>query len=123
MSKSPKIVEAWKHNVRGCTEGAAVLFDDGTYDFGVRLDAADSWAAERGQVIEWPEGYGRAVVRDKPKPTPLPERWMDVYPVGAFYDLPSRVDADKETPSTPRIATVHWWTDDDGIDHAEVIRP
>jgi hypothetical protein len=58
----------------------------------------------------------------KPKPTPLPEQWMNVYAWGVGNDCDSRAEAD-DNVSAGRIAILHMWTDaDDGTDHAEIIR-
>lgn len=63
------------------------------------------------------------VPEDVPTPTPLPDGWFNLYPRPQLPGLwPSRAVADSQA-GPDRIAVVHIWTDEDGVDRAEVIRP
>jgi len=52
-------------------------------------------------------------------PTPLPERWANFYPNKAVVLLHGARDRAEATATPGRIATVHIWTDADGVDRIE----
>ena len=56
------------------------------------------------------------------EPTPLPERWANVYPDGVGLDYARRSGTDEVTRVNERIAVLHIWTDADGVDHGEIER-
>ena len=54
-------------------------------------------------------------------PTPLPERWANVYPDG-FWQSHATAMAARRNGHAARIAVLHIWTDTDGNDHADIER-
>ena len=55
-------------------------------------------------------------------PTPLPERWANVYPDGIWQDHKTALSANTNATYRNRMAVLHIWTDADGVDHAEIER-
>ena len=52
---------------------------------------------------------------------PLPERWSNVYPDGFWQSHTTAMSA-RVNSHDGRIATLHIWTDADGVDHTEIER-
>jgi len=58
------------------------------------------------------------------KPTPLPYALINVHPAFTSGSLWTRRDADRIAGQHPdhRIAVIHLWTDEEGVDHADIER-
>jgi len=81
---------------------------------GVRRFLAAVRGVESTYVID--EGWSKVET-----PTPLPERWINVYPNGHVAAHNKKATAD-HFALADRIILLHVWTDDDGVEHADIER-
>jgi len=70
---------------------------------------------------EWSTGLDGDWIKVE-TPTPLPERWANVYPDGIWQDHKSARSANTNATHKNRLAILHIWTDANGVDHADIER-
>ena len=101
-----------------------VCWADGSWVDSTTAKALDQlrWSGQTADLDESLPPGSWVEVRDVPKPVPLGRRKLHIH-----------IDADG-TQSTSwalwlahsdatHLATISWWTDEDGVDHAEIVRP
>lgn len=102
-----------------------ILHGDGDTSWWQPWDDVLAVLVESGVTADEPTPENRlSLCRPLPKPPPLVEGWVNLYPaaVGKWGNIHSTRESAHRLGGDDFIALVHWWTDDDG-DHAEVIRP